>query len=294
MYAQVADHIYRSGDGGVSWDRVFAPAGTIYALARDPTHASTVYVGMEPVALYRSRDAGDTWVEIESLRLQPEWVRETWWSPAYPHEGHVRDLCVDPRDGNLIYVALEHGGVMRSDDDGSTWENMSDGFETLDIHVVRVHPFEASIVYAATARGVYRSEDSGGTWVRTQDGLSCDHTGGFAVSAGARPRLFLTAARGTPPSWARATGAEASVFCSDDDGLTWQRLGGGLPVQAKAPFRTVVADPHDPARVYVGKAEPNLMVWGSADRGETWNVLYEAAGMTRMLCVAAQSPEAAG
>jgi photosystem II stability/assembly factor-like uncharacterized protein len=242
---------------------------------------------MEPVALYRSRDAGATWEEIESLRRQPEWIRETWWSPAYPHEGHVRDLCVDPRDGKRIYVALEHGGVMRSDDDGRTWENVSDGFETLDIHVVRAHPLHASIVYAATARGVYRSEDFGRAWVRTRDGLSHDHTGAFAMSAGSCPTLFLSAARGTPPSWARPSGAEASVFRSDDDGLTWHRLGGGLPVQAQAPFRSVITDPRDPNRVYAGMADPNGMVWGSADRGDTWHVLYEATGPARLLGVAA-------
>lgn len=287
MYAQIADSVYVSSDGGQSWDRVFEPKGRIFTVSYNPTNAHAVYVGMEPVALYRSRDAGGTWEDIESLRRQPEWVRETWWSPAYPHESHVRDVYVDPRDANRIYVALEHGGVMRSDDDGRSWENLIDGFETLDIHVVRTHPLHSHIVYAATARGVYRSEDFGREWVRTQDGLSYDHTGGFVVSRGEPTALFLSAARGTPPSWARPTGAEASVFRSDDDGSTWQRLGGGLPAQAKGAYRSLIADPLDPDRVYVGVVDPKPTVWGSADRGDTWSVLHEATGSARLLCIAA-------
>jgi photosystem II stability/assembly factor-like uncharacterized protein len=290
MYAQVADTILRSSDGGQTWDRVFAPIGKIFAFLCDPAHPATAYVGLEPVALYRTRDAGDTWEELDSVRRQPESVRDHWWSPAYPHEAHVRDVCIDPDDRARIYVALEHGGIMRSDDDGRNWENLSDGFETLDIHNVRVHPRHAQLVYAATARGMYRSEDGGRGWVRTADGLSFDHTGAFAVSTGASVSLFVSAARGTPPSWARPTGAEACVFRSDDDGMTWRRLGGGLPVPAPSPFRALLVDPLDPDRIYLATAEPHATIWGSADRGESWSVLCEAPYPCRLLSVAAARP----
>src|SRR5581483_8122580 len=138
LFAQVGDTIHRSNDSGGTWTPVLAPTGKISALVSDRTSPGTVYVGTEPVALYRSRDAGATWEEIVSLRCQPEAIRDTWWGPAYPHQGHVRDICVDPSDPRRIYVALEHGGVMRSDDDGGTWEWLAEGFETLDIHVVQV------------------------------------------------------------------------------------------------------------------------------------------------------------
>lgn len=283
MYAGLRDSVYVSHDGGTSWDRGFE--GNVHAVEVDPCDPQTVYVGTEPVGLYRSRDAGETWEEIESLRRQPESVRERWWSPQYPHEAHVRGLYIDHRDVKRMYVALEHGGVMRTDDGGDTWQVLIDGFENVDIHVVAGHPVHRNVVFAATARGLYRSEDLGRGWVRAQGGLACDHTECFAVASGAHTTLFLAAGRGTPPSWARATGAESSVFRSDDDGVSWQRLDGGLPASTRSAFRGLVVDPLDPARVYLGAVDPDPRVWCSIDRGDTWSTVYESPGPLRLLCV---------
>lgn len=286
MYAKLEDGVYASGDGGHSWDRVFEKGEyTLYTLDVDPSSPETVYVGLEPVALYRSRDAGDSWEEIASLRCQPEAVREKWWFPVYPHQAHVKYLHVDPRDSQRIFVALEHGGILRTDDGGKTWEDLCDGFENLDLHYVLTHPTRRDVVYAGSARGIYRSDDFGRDWVRTEDGSSYEDTGGLAIGVGARTTFYMAASRGTPPSWARPTGADSCVFRSEDDGQTWKPLSG-LPGHAKSEYNGLTVDPLDPDRVYV---HSGTKVWCSADRGDTWTVVYEAENAARLLCVAAGS-----
>ncbi|MBM2810777.1 MAG: xghA [Chloroflexi bacterium] len=284
MYAGLDDGVYVSGDSGRSWDRTFEYGNsTLWTLDADPLRPETAYIGLDPVQLYRSRDAGDSWEEVEALRRQPESVRQNWWFPVYPHDGHVKYLHVDPRDGDRIYLAIEHGGIMRTDDGGRTWEDLCDGFENLDLHFVMTHPTQENVVYACGARGVHRSEDFGHDWVRTEDGGSYDNTGGFAISPGQRATFYMTASRGTPPAWTRPTGAESSVFRSNDDGLTWHLLTG-LPSYIKTEYGGLMVDPVDPDRVYV---HGDAKIWGTADRGDTWSVLFESDTVAELFAVEA-------
>jgi len=237
VYAGVGhDGVYASTDGGRSWDHVFR--GDVRSLAVDPSSPASLYAGTEPVHLYRSRDSGDSWAEIEGLQHMPESVREKWWFPVYPHDPHVLSVFVDPRDGRRVYVGLEHGGILRTDDGGENWEDISAGIEYLDIHMVVGDPARENLVYAATARGFYRSEDNG---------------------------------------------------------LSWHQLGGGLPGTMERMIWNVVGDPSDDARLYAGAGDyaanlpkgvsPGGEIWATADRGATWNRVYEASSPVRKVCV---------
>lgn len=289
------DGIFLSTDGGRSWDRSFA--GDVRSLAVDPSHPATVYAGTEPIHLFRSTDAGDHWVEVEGLQRMPEEVREKWWFPIYPHEGHVLSISVDHRDPRVIYLGLEHGGIVRTDDGGDRWEDLSAGIEYLDIHMVEPDPVRDGLVYAATARAFYRSEDRGHDWVLSQTGLTRDYMHDFVLRPGPRSSLFLTTANGTPPAWARASRAEAAIFRSDDGGLTWGQLGGGLPGSMGRMAWALVGDPAKDSLLYAGMGDytPNLMdraetaggeIWTSADRGDVWSRIAETPSPVRSLCVA--------
>jgi photosystem II stability/assembly factor-like uncharacterized protein len=296
VYAAVRhDGVYASSDGGRSWDHVFG--GDVRSLAVDPSNPTSVYAGTEPVHLYRSLDIGDSWAEIEGLQRLPESVRDKWWFPVYPHEPHVLSIYVDAHERRRIYVGLEHGGILRTDDGGESWEDISAGIEYLDIHMVAGDPAQESLVYAATARGFYRSEDYGRGWVLSHNGLSRDYMHDFVVRPGTSSALFMTTANGTPPAWMRATKAESAIFRSKGSGLSWQKLGGGLPSAMERMIWNVVGDPTDDARLYAGAgdyaatlprdASPGGEVWATEDRGDSWHRVYEASSPVRKLCVTA-------
>ena len=105
----------------------------------------------EPTQLFRSEDRGATWNEVAGLMAMPQDIQDNWWSPV-SGVGHVRNIFVHPDDSNTLYLALEHGGIVRSFDRGETWEDVSQGIDYLDIHLVYGHPTDASRYYVSSAR----------------------------------------------------------------------------------------------------------------------------------------------
>jgi photosystem II stability/assembly factor-like uncharacterized protein len=286
------DGVYASSDGGRSWDRSFA--GDVRSLGTDPS-ARTIYAGTEPIGLFRTEDAGDHWVEIEGLQRMPEEIKEQWWFPVYPHEPHVLSIHVDENDPRVIYLGLEHGGIVRTDDGGEHWVDVSDGIEYLDIHMVASDPSRQNLVYAATARAFYRSEDYGRDWVLSEEGLTRDYMHDFLARPGPQTSLFMTTGNGTPPAWLRDSGAESAIYRSDDGGQNWRQLHGGLPVSAHRMVWALVGDPADERRLYAGMGDytPAMVsnelgggdVWTTMDLGDTWVKVYEAPAPVRTLCV---------
>ena len=295
VYAAVyGEGLYRSGDGGASWELVLAD--DVRAVSVDPSDGRTVYAGTEPIRLLRSDDDGATWTEIEGLQRLPEEVKNQWWFPQPPHEGHVKDIFVHPSDPKIIHLALEHGGIVRTFDGGESWEDVSTGIEYLDIHMVAGDPSNKDLYYTATARGFYRSDDQGKTWALSQDGMDRDYMHDFHIRAGDASTLFLATAFGSPPAWLRPERAASAIFRSRDGGLHWEHLTGGLPSSMKPMVSAIVNDPANESWLYVGLGlwggyvtddkTAKGGIWESPDQGDTWREIYPMEGAVRALCVA--------
>ncbi|HLY64209.1 MAG TPA: hypothetical protein VKU60_01645 [Chloroflexota bacterium] len=293
VYAGVSYHgVFRSKDSGQSWEQVLE--ADVRSLAFDPSDPAVAYAGTEPVHLYRTADGGDSWTELEGLQRVPEPVQEKWWFPIYPHDSHVLSVYVSSHDSRQVYVGLEHGGILRTDDGGDTWEDVSAGIEYLDIHMVGGDPARQNLVYAATARGFYRSKDYGRGWILSDRGLARDYMHDFVVHPGPRSTLFMTTANGTPPNWTRDSRAQSALFRSDDEGASWHMLGGGLPPAMKRMIWNVAGDPLDQDRLYACAGDyPDSMprgavlggeVWISPDRGGTWQQLHEVETPIHKVC----------
>jgi photosystem II stability/assembly factor-like uncharacterized protein len=128
------------------------------------------------------------------------------------------------------YAAVEVGGVLRSDDNGSNWRlaDGSDGNPNLagppepfiypDVHSLHVHPSSPDLVDAATGGGFYRSFDGGKTW-----GLLYDCYCRSVWTDPADPaHLILGPAEGVS--------SNGHIEETRDGGRTWSLASGGLDV----------------------------------------------------------------
>src|SRR5206468_11613664 len=71
-----------------------------------------------------------------------------------------------------------------------------------------------------------------------------------------------------PPGWRRPEGADAGFYRSEDQGLTWSRLTGGLPDHITAAPRSTAGDPESPDVFIVGMTDGT--VWITEDGGESF------------------------
>ena len=84
---------------------------------------NTLYCGVEPAALFRSDDGGDTWSLVQGLYDHPH--RPQW----QPGGGGLclHTILPDPANKDRMHIAISTGGVYRTDDGGKTWEVRNKG-----------------------------------------------------------------------------------------------------------------------------------------------------------------------
>ncbi len=165
--------VYRSLDGGGSWEKVlfvsdstgavdleFAPddPATIYATTwRGERKPWTIISGGLEGGVYKSTDGGDSWTQLEAGL--PSGLRGK------------ADLAVSPADPDRVYALFEApadtGGVYRSDDRGETWRHVS-AFQPIRNRPfyytnLDVHPSDPDVLWGM-AEGHWMSEDGGRTW----------------------------------------------------------------------------------------------------------------------------------
>src|SRR5262249_30303823 len=109
-----------SHDGGRGWIDCELPEAAVFSLAVSAADGA-VYAGSEPSRLFKSRDHGESWRELQTLLELPS--QPTWSFPPRPWTSHVRWIAPSPHDADLLLVGIELGGLMRSSDGGESWED---------------------------------------------------------------------------------------------------------------------------------------------------------------------------
>jgi photosystem II stability/assembly factor-like uncharacterized protein len=170
--------------------------------------------------------------------------------------GRVSEIAIDPRNPFVFYVALGHGGVFKTNDNGVTFAPIFDKQPMLSIGALAVAPSDSDVVWVGTGEandrnssdwgdGVYRSTDGGENWQNV--GLKESRAIARIVVHPKKPEVAYAAAMGN--LW--KDGGERGLFKTTDAGKSWK-----LILQASAPHdpRTgcgdVMIDPANPEIVY--------------------------------------------
>ena len=208
--------------------------------------------------------------------------------------GRVTAVAGHPAHPFTFYMGATGGGVWKTEDYGTTWHPISDGyFETGSIGSIRVAPSDPEVVYVGTGsdgirsnvivgRGVYRSDNAGSTWAR----VGLVEMGQIAAVEvhPTNPDIAYAAALGNP--WAKSP--QRGVYRTRDGGRSWDQV---LFTSDSVGAIDVELNPADPNEIYAamwrGQRQPWTIIsgmeasaeedgiWKSTDGGDSWRIVTE-------------------
>jgi len=192
VYAGVEDAaLFRSADGGKSWEEVSglrrhatgaqwqpgAGGMCLHTIIQDPADAKRMYIAISAAGAFRTDDGGASWKPINrGLRSQyiPDPTAEV---------GHcVHRIAMHRSRPNVLFMQ-KHWDVMRTDDAGDSWREVSGNLPTDFGFVIDVHAHEPETVYVVPIKSdsehyppegrlrVYRSRTGGNEWQALTRGL---------------------------------------------------------------------------------------------------------------------------
>ena len=192
VYAGVEDAaLFRSTDGAQTWQELTGLRGhgsgsrwqpgaggmCLHTILLDPVNPARIFVAISAAGAFRSDDAGKTWRPItRGLRsdMMPDPTAEV---------GHcVHRIAMHPSRPNALYMQ-KHWDVMRSDDAGDNWREVSGNLPTDFGFVIDVHAHEPETIYVVPIKSdsehyppegklrVYRSRSGGQEWEALTKGL---------------------------------------------------------------------------------------------------------------------------
>jgi hypothetical protein len=243
VYAGAEDAaLYRSADGGQKWTELTglrqhesgprwqpgAGGMCLHTIILDPSSPDRIYVAISAAGAFRSDDAGVSWLPINrGLR-----------SAQIPDEdaevGHcVHRLAMHPTRPDTLFMQ-KHWDVMRTDDAGGQWREISGDLPTDFGFPIAVHAHEPETVYVVPITSdsehyvmdgklrVYRSRTGGGEWEPLTAGLPQAHCYVNVL----RDAMAVDTLDDCGVYFGTSGG---QVYGSADGGDTWQAIVRDLP-----------------------------------------------------------------
>ncbi len=262
----------------------------IWSIALGPAEQPDVlYCGVEPAALFESRDGGETWSLVKGLFNHPH--RPRW----VPGNGGLtlHTILLDPANQDRMYVAISAGGVYVTNDGGASWQAKNRGVRVVFmpekfpefgqcVHRIVMHPSRPERLFLQNHWGLYRSDDGAETWQDIANGVPSDF--GFAMLIHPRNPDCVYVIPVESDEFRCSPEGRLRVYRTRNAGESWEALTRGLP--QKGAYETVLrdgmtADSLDPVGLYFGTRSGQL--FGSGDEGRTWKKILD--GLPPVVCV---------
>lgn len=244
--------LFRSTDGGGSWHELaglrthasssrWAPGAgglCVHTILDHPTQPDRMLVAISSAGVFATDDGGATW-EPSNTGLVSDFLPE----PDAPVGHCVHKLAAHPDRPDTIYMQ-KHWDVMRSDDGGRNWHEISGNLPTDFGFAVDVHAHDPDTVYVVPITSdehhfppdgqlrVYRSRAGGHEWEPLGTGLPSQHCYVNVL------RDALAVDQMDPCGvYVGTTGGQ--VYVSDDEGDHWQPIVRDLPAVLSVEVQTL-------------------------------------------------------
>lgn len=206
IYVAGNRHLHRSTDGGITWTHV--RDGAVRTVILDPTHPSRIYVGVLREGVFRSDDAGASWMHLTGLPTgnalsvmniglgrhglhgsrfvaavvggqvftsidggDTAFVLRSGLGGSYSLVPYAKGgvVAVDPTDENVLF----RGDTMlsRSPDGGISWAPVASSSTMRDLWTLAFDPRDSGHMYAGSDFGILESINNGRKWTLKSNGL---------------------------------------------------------------------------------------------------------------------------
>jgi photosystem II stability/assembly factor-like uncharacterized protein len=269
------DGVYRSRDGGKSWENMGLKASERIGMIRvDPRDSKVVFAAAQgPLwsaggdrGLYKSADGGATWRKVLGNGLGNTEIDDGYTG--------VSEVHLDPRNPDVMYavswqrfrnvaVLLNGGpgsGIHKSEDGGETWRELTEGLpkETMGKIGFAISPQNPDVVYATIELanrkgGFWRSADGGETWEQKKD----------YMPGGTGPHYYQEIFA-SPHRFDRVYQMDVHLHVTEDGGTTFTKLEHD---SKHVDHHAMAFDPGDENYLLVGN---DGGLYETFDLGESW------------------------
>jgi photosystem II stability/assembly factor-like uncharacterized protein len=192
VFAGIEDaSIFRTTDGGQNWQELPGLRGhgsgprwqpgagglCLHTIILDPKNPERIFIAISAAGAFRTDDAGKTWRPI-NRGLKSQYIPD-----PNAEVGHcVHHIAMHPARPGVLFMQ-KHWDVMRSDDAGDNWTEVSGNLPTDFGFVIDVHAHEPETIYVVPIKSdgehfpldgqlrVYRSRTGGNEWEPLTKGL---------------------------------------------------------------------------------------------------------------------------